>query len=86
MNSDQAGCKDLEKLQGWEIDQINWNLTHKWEINEQNVEAQKKIYNTIRFMPSKSSAAIKSVVPSVNKMWYHRIGVSKFKIFPSNQP
>ena len=33
------------QLQGWEIDQINWNLTHKWAMNEQNAQTQKKRYN-----------------------------------------
>ena len=47
-------------------------------MNEQNAQAQKKIYNKIRSMPSKSSAA-------VNKMWYSRILKLKYKIFPSNQ-
>ena len=55
--NDQARCKDPKKLQEWEIDQINWNLIHKWAMNEQNAQAQKKLYNKIRSMPSKSSAA-----------------------------
>ena len=37
-------------------------------MNEQNAQAQKKLYNKIRSVPSKSSAAAWSVVPSVNKM------------------
>ena len=27
-----------KKLQGWEADQVNWNLTHKWAIIEQNAQ------------------------------------------------
>ena len=37
-------------------------------MNEQNAHAQKKLYNKIRSMPSKSSATTLSVVPPVNKM------------------
>ena len=38
-------------------------------MNEQNdAQAQKKLYNKIRFMPSKSSAPTWSVVLSVNRM------------------
>ena len=37
-------------------------------MNEQNAQAQKKLYNKIRSMSSKLSAATLSVVPSVNKM------------------
>ena len=44
-------CKDAKKLQGWD-----WNLTHKWVMNEQNAQAQKKPYNKIRSMPLKSLA------------------------------
>ena len=39
------------------IEKINWNLTHKWVMNEQNAQAQKKLYNKKRSVPSKSSAA-----------------------------
>ena len=28
-----------KKIQGWEMDQINWNLTEKWAMNEQNAQA-----------------------------------------------
>ena len=56
LDYEQAGCKDPKKLQGWEIGQINWNLTHTWAMNEQHAQAQKKLYNKIRYMPSKSSA------------------------------
>ena len=37
-------------------------------MNEQNAQAQKKLYNKIRSMPSKSSASTLSVVLPVNKM------------------
>ena len=37
-------------------------------MNEQNAQSQKKLNNKIRSKPSKSSAATKSVVPSVSKM------------------
>ena len=37
-------------------------------MNEQNAQAQKKLYNKIRSVPSKSSAAIYFVVPSLNKV------------------
>ena len=37
-------------------------------MNEQNVQAQRKFHNKIRSMTLKSSAATKSVVPSMNKM------------------
>ena len=37
-------------------------------MNEQNVQAQKKLYNKIRSMPSKPSTATQPVVPPVNKM------------------
>ena len=37
-------------------------------MNEQNEQAQKKLYNKIRSMSSNSSAATQSVVPSVNEM------------------
>ena len=33
-----------KKLQGREIGQINWNLIHQWTMNEQNTQAQKKLY------------------------------------------
>ena len=46
----------------------NWVLPIHSSLNEQNVQAQKKLYNKIRSMPSKSSTAIKSTVPLVNKM------------------
>ena len=36
-----------KNLQGWEIDQINWNLTHKWAMNQQNAQVQKKLYNKV---------------------------------------
>ena len=39
------------------MDQINWNLTEKWAMNEQNAQAEKKLYNKMRSMQSKSSAA-----------------------------
>ena len=55
-------------------------------MNEENAQAQNKFYNKIRSMPSKSSAATWSMVPSVNKMWYSRIWVLKYTFFPSNQP
>ena len=45
-----------KKLQEWDIDQINWNLTHKWAMNEQNAQAQKKLSNKIKYMPSKPLA------------------------------
>ena len=35
-----------KKLEGWEIDQINWNLTPKWAMNVQNAQAQKKLKET----------------------------------------
>ena len=66
-----------KKRKGWEIDQINWKLIHKWAMNEQNAQAQKKLYDKIRSMPSKSSAATYSAVLSVHKMWYSRIWVLK---------
>ena len=81
--------QEPKNLQGWEIDQINWNLTHKWAMNEQNAHAQKKLYNKIRSMPSKSSATTLAVVRPVNKMWYTRIWVFKYNIFLQtihNQP
>ena len=56
-NNDQAGCKDPKKLQGWGIHQINLNLIHKWAMNEQNAQAQNKLYNKKKSMKSKSSAA-----------------------------
>ena len=37
-------------------------------MNEQDAQAQKKLYNKIRPMPSKSSTATEFVVPSVYKM------------------
>ena len=37
-------------------------------MNEQNAQAQKKLYNKIRSMPSQYVAATQSVVPSVNKL------------------
>ena len=37
-------------------------------MNEQNAQAQEKLYNKIRSVPPKPSAATQTVVPSVNKM------------------
>ena len=31
------------------------NLTGKWAVNEQNAQPEKKLYNKISHMPSKSS-------------------------------
>ena len=50
-------ARTQKNFKGEKIDQINWNLTHKWPMHEQNAQAQKKLYNKIRSMPSKSSAA-----------------------------
>ena len=36
-----------EKPEGWGIDQISWKFTHKWTVNEQNAQAQKKLGNKI---------------------------------------
>ena len=64
------GEKKLKSIETW----------HKWAMNEENAQTQKKLYNR-RSMPSKSSAATYSVASSVNKMWYTRIWVLKFIIF-----
>ena len=37
-------------------------------MNKQNVPAQKKLYNKIRYMRTKFTAATLSVVPSIKKM------------------
>ena len=55
-------------------------------MNEQNAQAQKKLYNKIRSMSSKSSAATLSVVPSVNKMRLIYMNcVLKYKTFQTSQ-
>ena len=48
-NNDQVGCKDPKKIQGWETDQINWNLTqmsHEWTACKSSEETlkQNKVY------------------------------------------
>ena len=46
---------------------------HKRAMNEQNAQAQKKLYYKMWSMPSKYSAATLSVAPSVKKMLYTQI-------------